>query len=214
MLRSCLLFVALRTTSAFLSPNPRPFYGGVSAVAESDGAGINGAAAVNGGVQPLMSSTTPSDSTTDSALTSSLKKLLENLDGPDGGQQLWAASSSKWQTAIVDALPAAAPADVAQSLQAAMSRPENQFAILMGKAEPFVANFPSDPVVDEDANTAWVECRLRHAETDTLLVTMGISLVMGDDDDDKRWLISALDWQDFRDAFYPGVSGREWLRAF
>ena len=89
-----------------------------------------------------------------------------------------------------------------------MSKSDNQFAILTGNAEKFEANFPSDPVIDE--NTAWVECRLRQVPEDELLVTMGINLEL----EDNEWRIRSLDWQDFRDAFYPGLSGREWLRAF
>jgi hypothetical protein len=125
------------------------------------------------------------------------------------------ASSPSWRTAIFAAVGApaeAAPSGVAQALQDAMSKRDNQFAILLGHAEPFVATFPSDVVDYKDDGTAWVECRLRHAETDDLLVTMGISVVQSTEND--GWKISSLDWQDFREQFYPGLSGREWLRSF
>ena len=71
------------------------------------------------------------------------------------------------------------------------------------------SHFPSDPVVD-DAHTVWVECQLRSLAKDELWVTMGIRLVRND----NEWKIDDLQWQDFRDEFYPGLSGREWLRAF
>lgn len=145
------------------------------------------------------------------ALTDNLKDLLEGLDGPDGGQKLLEASSKAWKDAIYAAVGAPDTANqqmVAKALQDAMSQSDNQFAILMGNAETFEANFPSDPVIDE--KTAWVECRLRKVPEDELLVTMGINLEL----EDNQWRIRSLDWQDFRDAFYPGLSGREWLRAF
>lgn len=151
-------------------------------------------------------------------ILANLKQLLEHLqDGPDGGAKLLAASSPSWQNAIHKAV--GAPDDapdglVAKALHDAMSRPNNQFAILMGNHDDnqdFEAVFPSDPVVDAEAGTVWVECQLRELQPqDELLVTMGISLVKVDND----WKIDELQWQDFRDAFYPGLSGREWLRAF
>ena len=89
-----------------------------------------------------------------------------------------------------------------------MRNPDNQFAILMGEADDFDAEFPSEPV-EYDDSTSWCEVRLRSPTDNELLVTMGVSMVLED-----GWKISALDWQDFRDKFYPGMSGREWLRAF
>lgn len=146
----------------------------------------------------------------ESSLTTAMKVLLEGLEGNDAGMKLLAASSESWRQAIYSAV--AAPshveeASVAKALQNALQKPDNQFAILTQGG--FEANFPSDPVIHEDT-TAWIECRLRHKDNDKLLVTMGISLVL----ENEQWLISALDWQDFRDEFYPGLSGREWLRSF
>jgi len=92
-----------------------------------------------------------------------------------------------------------------------MSKPDNQFAILLGKAEDYVTVFPSDPVEYGDG-TSWVEVRLRDAKDDELLVTMGVQLQQRESE--GQWLVSKLDWQGFRDQFYPGLSGREWLRAF
>jgi len=159
----------------------------------------------------LYSTLSADDVDTDAILTN-LKALLEHLDGPDGGKKLYAASSPSWQAAIQAAVGAPETADVSlvtDALQQAMARPKNQFAILMGAAEPFEAVFPSDPVVN-DATSVWVECQLREANGPELLVDMGISLKLCD----GGWKIDELQWQDFRDAYYPGLSGREWLRAF
>lgn len=148
----------------------------------------------------------------ESSLTNAMKDLLEGLHGTDAGMKLLAASSDSWRKAIYSAVAApdhAEDASVAKSLQNKMQKPDSQFAILT-KSNAFEANFPSDPVIQYEDSTAWIECRLREKETDKLLVTMGISLVLEND----KWLISALDWQDFRDEFYPGLSGREWLRSF
>lgn len=151
-----------------------------------------------------------------------LKVLLEHLDGPDAGVKLWEASSLPWQAAIreaVGAKPTTDAAKVARALHEAMARPNNQFAILMrrdcgpptSQASRFEATFPSD-VVCLDDSTCWVECRLRDVDTDKLLVTMGISLLR--EEEGGPYKIHDLQWQDFRDEFYPGLSGREWLRAF
>jgi hypothetical protein len=42
--------------------------------------------------------------------------------------------------------------------------------------------------------TAWLECRLCHAATDELLVTIGVQLVS----EQEQWKILTLDWQDSR----------------
>jgi len=158
-----------------------------------------------------MSEASSSSSTTKQAPTDFLKDLLEHLTG----ERLLAASSGSWRKAIYEAVGAPDTADskiVAKALEDAMRRPDNQFAILMGAAEDFVATFPSDTVSYDDDETCWVECRLRRKDDDELLVTMGINLTH--QTDTGNWGIQSLDWQDFRDEFYPGLSGREWLRAF
>lgn len=168
--------------------------------------------------QHLYSSTTPTADDVDvTSILSNLKQLLEHLqDGPDGGAKLLAASSPSWQAAIHTAVGAPETAEdglVARALQEAMARPNNQFAILMGNQDnnaEFEAVFPSDPVVDPENKSVWVECQLRELPKDELLVTMGVTLVQVN----GEYKIDELKWQDFRDAFYPGLSGREWLRAF
>jgi hypothetical protein len=151
--------------------------------------------------------------------TQSLKHTHTHANAPTLKQAIFAA---------VGAPETADEAVVAKALQDAMGNADSQFAILVGRAEAFVANFPSDPVFDGgDDDKVWVEVRLRDKASDALLVTMGIDLVKGQQKqkqqqpgsggggkDDDAWLISSLDWQDFRDKFYPGLSGREWLRSF
>jgi hypothetical protein len=83
--------------------------------------------------------------------------------------------------------------------------------------------------VREGQRTCWVECQLRHAETDQLLVMMGWQLRYDDVFDQwnntdstcwtthpppsgKTWWIDHIDWQDFRDGFRPGVGREEWVR--
>ena len=75
---------------------------------------------------------------------------------------------------------------------------------------PFTIAFPSDIVDYRDDGTVWLECQLRHVDTNKLFVIMGMNLIS----DEDSWKILSLDWQDFREPFYPGLSGREWLRAF
>ena len=159
----------------------------------------------------LRMSETSSTTQQKQAPTEFLKDLLEHLTG----ERLLAASSGSWRNAIYEAVGAPPTADskiVSKALEDAMRRPDNQFAILLGAAEDFVATFPSDTVSYDDDETCWVECRLRRKDDDELLVTMGINLTH--QTDTGRWGIQSLDWQDFRDEFYPGLSGREWLRAF
>lgn len=150
---------------------------------------------------------------TSSPAVESLKSILEGLQSSGDGTRLIEGSSEKWKAAIYDAVGAPATADaatVARALTEAMKKPDNQFAILLGGAEDFDAEFPSDPV-EYDDGSSWTEVRLRSKDGDELLVTMGVSMIQ---EDGGSWKISSLDWQDFRDKFYPGLSGREWLRAF
>jgi hypothetical protein len=79
---------------------------------------------------------------------------------------------------------------------------------------PFTASFPSDIVDYRNDGTVWLECQLRHADTNKLFVIMGMSLIADTEEASSSWKILSLDWQDFREEFYPGLSGREWLRAF
>ncbi|GKY97304.1 hypothetical protein MPSEU_000688800 [Mayamaea pseudoterrestris] len=155
-----------------------------------------------------------SKTSTSSAAIDFLQTLLNDLVTASDATSLIELSSPSWRNAIYEAVGAQASADatvVSQKLTSAMSKTDNQFAILLGKAEDFVAYFPSDPV-DYQEGQAFVEVQLRDKSSDNLLVTMGLQLEVRDSD--GQWLIAKLDWQDFRPKFYPGLSGREWLRAF
>ena len=101
--------------------------------------------------------------------------------------------------------------EVASALASSLSRSNNQFHILTGRepAPKYVATFPTDPV-EQDEETSWLECRLRDATTDELLVVSGWDLKRREGD--GAWLIDGLDWQDFRDGFRPGIGREEWER--
>jgi hypothetical protein len=139
--------------------------------------------------------------------------LLTKLKSPNGAKELLENSAQGWRAAIFDAVGAPSTADetiVAKALADAMGKPNNQFAILLGKGEKYKTDFPSEPTEYDDGNS-FVEIRLYEDNKDSkLLVTMGLQL----ENKNGAWLVAKLDWQDFRDEFYPGLSGREWLRAF
>lgn len=101
--------------------------------------------------------------------------------------------------------------EVASAVASSFARSNNQFHILTGQepAPKYVATFPTDPV-EEDENKSWLECRLRDATTDELLVVSGWDLKRRESD--GAWLIDGLDWQDFRDGFRPGIGREEWER--
>lgn len=75
-----------------------------------------------------------------------------------------------------------------------MGRPHNQFGILVGEGEEYVATFPAEQ--DYQDGTCWVECRLRAQNDDTLLVVTGWQLEQRKSD--KAWLVAQIDWHDFR----------------
>ena len=101
--------------------------------------------------------------------------------------------------------------EVASAVASSFAMSNNQFHILTGQepAPKYVATFPTDPV-EEDEITSWVECRLRDATSDELLVVSGWDLKRRESD--GAWLIDGLDWQDFRDGFRPGIGREEWER--
>jgi hypothetical protein len=156
-----------------------------------------------------------------------LRQLSSTETTTNKGQILLDASSDKWRQAIYQAIGAPITIKtnnmndsvIAKSLEEKMSRSDNQFAILMGTTSnhdtPFTVSFPSDIVDYRNDGTVWLECQLRHTDTNKLFVIMGMSLIIADEtSSSSSWKILSLDWQDFREQFYPGLSGREWLRAF
>ena len=198
----------LLATSLFLTP-ASAFVVSPSRRAIQIKLGVNGDQPING-----LSSSTQSSSSTTSSAVDFLQTLLQDLVTASDATSLIENSSHGWRTAIYEAVGAPASADakqVSKTLTNAMSKTDNQFAILLGKAEEFVANFPSDTVDYQDGQ-AFVEVQLRDKTSDELLVTMGLQLEQRASD--QQWCVAKLDWQDFRETFYPGLSGREWLRAF
>ena len=130
------------------------------------------------------------------------------------------------------------------AISATMTQDQNQFGILVGEGAPYRICFPSEPLEYDDdmssltekdiagmendlrpssttsASTVWIECQLRHYDTNELLVMMGWQLrvlVHYDKDDDndnyrKEYQIDRVDWQDFREQFRPGIGREEWVR--
>lgn len=145
--------------------------------------------------------------------------LLEELRAPTSRQQhsgvmaLLESSTPNWWDSLRQSVGAPKRCKdelLAPPLEAALSRPKNQFAILLGVEDvDYQATFPTDPLDFQDG-TCWVECRLRSGVTDELLVVMGWSLLQRPGD--GAWLVDALDWQDFRDAYRPGIGREEWMR--
>ena len=142
--------------------------------------------------------------------------LLQELRQPSsrysGATALLETSTDTWRNVLrrsVGGPNEATQEQIAPSLEAALARPNNQFAILLGvEDQNYHITFPSDPL--DYGDTCWVECRLRSAGNDELLVAMGWTF-------EKRamdgaWLVSKLDWQDFRDAYRPGIGREEWER--
>ena len=146
------------------------------------------------------------------------------------------------------------------AISASISQIQNQFGILVGEGEPYRICFPSEPLEYEitseqeesyctsgnhsrqphlhpngmlrttTTTTTWIECQLRHYETNELLVVMGWQLLvtrhtpLSKDHVDilhdsssssstiKEYQIDRVDWQDFREMFRPGLGREEWVR--
>lgn len=108
---------------------------------------------------------------------------------------------------------------IASALGSALTRPNNQFGLLF--EEDYELLFPSD-IVDYYDGTCWVESRLVSSTNGSLLAVIGWELERVssskdknnnyEDDENAFWLISNLDWQDFRDNYRPGIGREEWSR--
>jgi hypothetical protein len=141
------------------------------------------------------------------------------LDG-GGALVLLQSSTESWRSTIlrsIGAPPDATNEQVAPTLQAALERSDNQFAILLlnnnnnnnNNQDTAMWHFPSDALDFQDG-TCWVESRLRTVHDDELWVAAGWSLHQRPSD--GAWLLDGVDWQDFRDEFRPGIGREEWER--
>jgi hypothetical protein len=141
-----------------------------------------------------------------------LRGLWDSNDPlPDSGFRLLLRSSTKdWRNKIYAAVGApdtAKEEDVAATIGTAISRPKNQYNILVAEAEEYNPYFPSD-TAEHTERSCWIECQLRGKEDNRLLANTGWQLEM---DEQGAWLISRIDWQDFRDEYRPGVGREEWV---
>jgi hypothetical protein len=105
---------------------------------------------------------------------------------------------------------------ISSALGAAMSRPRNQFGMLVASDDqlessemPYALDFPFEPL-DYDDGTAWIECRMRDSKTKDLLVITGWSLKKREDD--GAWMVDSITWHDLRDEYRPGIGQTEWTR--
>lgn len=143
-----------------------------------------------------------------------LQCILDNEDPlPDAGfRLLLRTATDEWKGQLFKSVGAPAGASeevVASALGEAIGRPDNQFALLVGEAEEYVPTFPFEPL-DYFDGTAWVECRLRDKQDDSLLVSTGWELRRNQD---KAWVVNGIVWHDFRDQYRPGVGQEEWMRV-
>ncbi len=149
-----------------------------------------------------------------------LHGLLNSYDPlPESGFRLLLNNSSpKWRKEILKSLGVVSNKNnfvdydlVASALESSMGRPHNQFAILVGEGEEYVLDFSASEsqLLDFGDGTCWVECRLRDKTTGKLLVLTGWDLCKRDDD--GAWFVDWIYWQDFREAFRPGIGREEWL---
>ncbi|CAB9513411.1 expressed unknown protein [Seminavis robusta] len=164
-----------------------------------------------------QASITAAESPAQAVVSNLLDNLLTEQDTNQCIKLLLHSSTHTWRSKIYDAVGAPSSADetkVATSIANAMAKPDNQFALLLGKAkETYVADFPTEAVETGGEGKCWLECRLYDKNNDgELLVVSGWD--MQQNPVNGEWLIDRIDWQDFREAFYPGLGREEWARAF
>lgn len=151
-----------------------------------------------------------------------VREILLGLRQPHDPQRyfgleiLLGACTAEWRAFLCQSVAASRTQDntaVAAALEAAMSRPHNQFRILLGlENDGYKIDFPTE-TLDYGDGTCWLECRLRSNDDndkDELLVALGWSLVK--EPKTNAWVVDGLDWQDFRDAYRPGIGREEWER--
>lgn len=143
---------------------------------------------------------------------------LESRPHP-GVQVLWEASTEDWRhtmAAMVGGGTSTAEGGttdesrIVSALGRFLARPHQQFAILMGtENQDYRIDFPTD-VMEWSEEEAWLECRLRDSQTNELLVVLGWTL--NRQRQQEAWYIHSFDWQDFRNAYRPGIGREEWER--
>jgi hypothetical protein len=164
-----------------------------------------------------------------------IQRLLRALQFPDeplpesGYRTLWRSSSPRWQILIQRSIGApnhATEETIISALGSALSRPQNQYGILVQgsnhnhndhntnkniveEEDDYDLVFPGE-VLDFQDGTCWLETRLRGKKDHRLLVIIGWQLTRKSDD--NAWVVDRIDWQDFRDKFRPGIGREEWMR--
>jgi hypothetical protein len=141
--------------------------------------------------------------------------LLHNEEPfPSSGfKRLLQCSTDQWKNNIYQSIGAPVDANVevvAAALGDALGRPQQQFAILVGEEDDnnFYISFPSEEL-DFFDGTCWIECVLRDKRDGSLMVVTGWSLRQRQSD--GAWLVDRIDWQDFREAYRPGIGREEWM---
>lgn len=149
-----------------------------------------------------------------------LEGLFFNEDPrPDAGfMLLLRCSTPKWASSVLESIGAPKNVDLdmaASALGSAIARPHNQFAILVGSDEEdndaderhFYVDFPGE-TLDFLDGTAWVNVEFRDKSDNSLLVLTGWQLCQRPD---GAWLIDQIDWQDYREEYWPGIGREEWM---
>jgi len=158
-----------------------------------------------------------------------------------GYEVLYGCCTERWRgvlRASVGAGEGTADELVYRALSSSMERRDNQFGILVGRGvdssgavavdtadgkggddstlsltldgeDYYSIEYPWD-TLDYMDGTAFVESRLRDGGSDELLCVLGWSLERSAGD--GAWLVDAIDWQDFRPKYRPGVGREEWER--
>ena len=122
------------------------------------------------------------------------KKLLQSIGAPLKGKITKNGENVVITTALGDAI----------------SRPNNQYGILVNEEEgDYKIYFPSD-IVDYNDGRCWLECHLINPSDNSLMIILGWEL----ERHDGAWMVNAVDWQDFRDEYRPGIGREEWTRVF
>merc|ERR1711862_1018617 len=151
---------------------------------------------------------------------------LRNSDEPfpnSGYKTLLRFSTPKWREELlrsIGALPNNLPNNndyiITTALGAALSRPNNQYGILVNEEEGDYRIYFLSDIVDYNDGRCWLECHLVNPKLENnLMIILGWTLerrVMNDGA--ASWLVDGVDWQDFRDQFRPGIGREEWMRVY